>query len=187
MISRALARDIEDFRTLIESHLARMIEAFHARTIKETKDRKDELLDDALVIAFRTREVFDPQMANVQTWFGTCLDIALTEKPVKDEDSRYMLAVLNPPAVVLQERKSVGTWVSEDNQLPLDLIVQKKVKDCPPCWRCRYFDGWLPSKAPEDDDYPPTEIGWICRDIDRRKIEIAGYVQGRYAEDLLGD
>lgn len=191
MISRALARDIADFTNLIESHLSRMIEVMHQKMRRLGKTERDALVCDALILAFRDRNNFDPRLESVMSWFARSVEEALLGGVTPDADEMAMLAnvgvgsktsyslyeLVELPAALLPTSEPVTRTKADP--------ILKARKDCPPCFRCMYHQGWLPSKPLKDTDYEETEIGWICRDLDRRKVEIAHFVRGEYPEELL--
>jgi hypothetical protein len=64
---------------------------------------------------------------------------------------------------------------------PIDLEIERLEfappagKDCPPCWRCKWFDGYLPTpntKRREPITVEP-EIRAAVLDVEARKIQIA--------------
>lgn len=190
MISRALDRQITEFLELIEAHLARLIHVGHAVTKHMPRSQRDAVLRDAVVVAWRRREHFNPLNEPVTVWFERCLHTARFEKIEIDADELELLSRVSPvPAVAEQHaRASLQEGGTQAASTPDSLdAAQKPGKDCPPCWRCRFFDGWLPRRQPKPTDYSQTEIGLICSVIDQRKIAIAKYVQGAYAPELLED
>jgi len=46
-------------------------------------------------------------------------------------------------------------------------------KDCPPCWRCRWFDGWLPPGTPVVVEYTDPDITEACARVDAKRVEVA--------------
>jgi hypothetical protein len=51
-------------------------------------------------------------------------------------------------------------------------------KECPPCWRCKWFEGYKPSKH-KSLRFPVTEpeVREAVLDTEARKIDIAGRVR----------
>lgn len=187
MISRATERQIAEFIDLLESHFARIKQEFHRSALTISRKDRDQLLKDALIVAFRGREKFDPVTKSIGNWFHECLELAIYENVVPDDDELELLKNLSPTPsagyptqATLPHGGPVGTTTAASGLDP----SQKPGKECPPCWRCRYFDGWLPKKVP----LPPTgnyaEMDQICYDIDARKIRIATYVRDEYPEFL---
>jgi hypothetical protein len=51
-------------------------------------------------------------------------------------------------------------------------------KDCPPCWRCKWFEGMLPAdKRSTRMEIEDAEVRAAVRDTEARKIEIANQVR----------
>lgn len=193
MISRALARDISDFVSLVESHLARMIEVTHSKLYRFGKNERDQVIKDSLILAFRKRNELDPQITSVTQWFGKCvLEAYRGEAGTPDADELLMLAALAPatPTVATDlatpsstEGVAVAAAVPRE---PTD-AQQKPGKECPPCWQCRYFDGWLPRGEVKPVVCADPGVYEAIRNLNRRKIEIANYVRGAYDPALLED
>lgn len=81
------------------------------------------------------------------------------------------------PAV---HRRQQAVVVSRPSALNV-LSLPRQVKECPPCWRCRWFDGWLPATGFEitapvgiDDD-----VRAACYSLDTNKVRIANEVRSR--------
>jgi exoribonuclease R len=127
MNSRALDRAIADFRTLIEQHMARMIEAFNQRSRRTTPTEREILLRDALVLAFRDRDGYDPFDGSVTEWFGSCVNIAREEFVIPDEDELAMLKALEPETPVADTPKVTTTSIEHGKADP----ILKPGKDCP--------------------------------------------------------
>lgn len=207
MTSRALERQIADFIGLVESQLARLIHTFHETTRKLSTPEKHRTLRDAFIVAWRRREHFDPLAEPIHVWFERCLRIAQTEGIQIEGDELLMLQRLSPdidvqsfvatppaPLGVIPASSGptavVGTGAEASGASRGTDAQQKLGKECPPCWRCKYHQGWLPRKTPKHllpTFMPQTEIDLICAAIDKRKIEIANYVRGEYSEELLED
>lgn len=205
MTSRAIERQIADFVDFIDSHLARLIEVFQQRTRRMYKAERDRVIRDALVIAFRSREKFDPRLESAASWFLKIVREAIYENVVTDDVDRMMLNALSAP-----RSEITGVWIDETGSLPSQLAgassdegagagrepvsrpkadaIQKPGKECPPCWRCRYFDGWLPRGVPLPSVVKMDPgIADACAALDARKIAIAQYVRGEYPAELLED
>lgn len=86
-----------------------------------------------------------------------------------------------PPARTLMHKASDGhlTELSKgDRELARIDFVPEEGKDCPPCWLCKYFEGWSPAR------YKPTrlvdpEVQRAAQDTETRKILIANEVSNR--------
>lgn len=193
MISNALVRETQEFVNLIESHLAPLIHIGQRHTARMSRQRHERLIQDALVVAWRRREHLDPLNEPVSTWFERCLYVARTEEIVPDIDEQYMLAVLSPaPSAVGSStsgssQEGLSTTTAAPDSPGSDATI-KIGRDCPPCWRCKYHQGWLPKRWPYGENWNPrNEMDLICKIIDERKVEIAKYVQGAYDPALLED
>jgi hypothetical protein len=185
MTSRALERQIVDFLSFLESHTARLNEVLSRKTRRLKPAERDRVVTASMVMAFRNRDDFDPARIALSVWFEDCVDVARYSTVIPDEDEQLMLKKLQPEP---EEKKEVaGVWVDEEARGKADPIL-KPGKDCPPCWRCRYFDGWLPRGAVPA---PPTAndggVAAAIAALDKRKIEIANFVRGHYPEELLED
>jgi len=73
-------------------------------------------------------------------------------------------------------------WAQEAEKPP-----HRYTKDCPPCWRCRYFDGWLPANEAAIFIHAKTalepEIAESLLRIDKNKVRIAKWVRCNGLED----
>ena len=74
------------------------------------------------------------------------------------------------------------SWATEAEKPP-----HRYTKDCPPCWRCRYFDGWLPANEAAIFIHAKTalepEIAESLLRIDKNKVRIAKWVRCNGLED----
>lgn len=184
MISRATERQIAEFIDLLESHFARIKQEFHRTARSISRKDRDQLLKDALVVAFRGREKFDPLTKSIGNWFHECLELAIYENIVPDDDELELLKNLSPTPTVSSQPEQAQRSVDSTAAPGLD-PSQKAGKECPQCWRCRFFDGWLPKNPPYAPDWTPrTEMDLVCHAIDMRKIAIANYVREEYPEFL---
>jgi hypothetical protein len=73
---------------------------------------------------------------------------------------------------------------ADDTLSAIDLEIQAldfappAGKDCPPCWRCLYFEGFMPSgKLDTRMDIEDKEVGEAVKAIEARKISIAQQVR----------
>lgn len=76
--------------------------------------------------------------------------------------------------VLWQQRRSSTPYIGIDRELEkLDFPPPSGV-DCPPCWRCRWFDGFLPGAyKPLRMPIQEAEVRDAVRDTEARKIDIA--------------
>lgn len=75
-----------------------------------------------------------------------------------------------------------GTPSKSDLQPPESTMpLHRYTKDCPPCWRCRYFDGWLPVNEAAIFIHAKAalepEIAASLLRIDTNKVRIAKWVR----------
>lgn len=93
------------------------------------------------------------------------------------------LPYLSAPHVSARTRKHKDSDGSEGELSPGDRsvaridFVPEAGKDCPPCWRCKWFDGWAPAS------YKPTkladpEVQLAVQRTEAAKIEIANNIGG---------
>jgi hypothetical protein len=180
-----IERQISDFITLIDSHFARLVEIVQQQTRWLSPATREQVAQDSLVIAFRQRDLFDPQFESVIHWFGGCVALAKGGGVETTDDEKALLAALSANEAPPVEKTPVLFEPVESTKAD---PIQKHGKDCPPCWRCRYFDGWLPRGTPKP--YPVGNDGGVAEamaNLDRRKLEIANWVRGTYPEELLED
>ncbi len=190
MISRALEKQILDFVALLESQLARLIHAGHERTKHLPRVQRDAVLRNTLIVAWRRREHLNPLNEPVSVWFERCVHTARYEEILPDADELVMLDFLSPTPTVASHNCSPSSHEGGGDAaaVPGSDASQALGKECPPCWRCRYFDGWLPKRWPYGKEFKPSsEIDLVCYEIDKRKVKIAEYVQGAYDPRLLED
>lgn len=190
MTSRALEKQIAEFVALIEQHLARLIHTGHQRTMRLPKERRSVVLENALVVMWRTRNDFDPLTGSIVNWFQTCLTFAVTEMLVWNEEELLVLEALSPTPPIAEQATTSSSFegVVSAAAAPGSDPAQKIGAECPMCWKCQYHQGWLPKRDPYPEGWvPKNEMDLICKAIDERKIEIAKYVQGRYDPALLED
>lgn len=190
MISRALEKQILDFVALLESQLARLIHTGHQKTKHMPKSVRDNVLRNALIVAWRRREQIDPLNEPVAVWFERCLYVAKFESVIPNDDELVMLKFLNPTPTVVEPLATSSSYEGDESTAaaPGSDATQKIGKDCPPCWRCKYHQGWTPKRWPYAENYQPaTEIDAICYELDQRKVKIAEYVQSAYDPRLLED
>lgn len=186
MISRATERQIAEFIDFLESHFARLKQEFDRRAKTLSKTDRTQLLKDTMVVAYREREKFDPLLGPMTEWFHECLTTAIYDNIVPDDDELELLKNLSPTPTTAGQHKTPS---SQEGGGPATAAPgldpsQKAGKECPPCWRCRYFDGWLPKKPPAKPTGNYSAMDQLCFEIDTRKVAIASYVRDEYPEFL---
>ena len=186
MILRTIEHDIAEFINLLESHFARIKQEIHRQMFRLGKEEQERLLRDSLVLAFRDRENFDPAFSAVSAWMSECVQLAMLEDVIPDADEVEFLKALGPTPA---NARTISNASSSEGDGTASAVPgldpsQKTGALCPPCWRCRYFDGWLPKRPPKPPTGNYTEMDLICFQIDQRKVEIANYVRDEYPEFL---
>lgn len=189
-------RTLRAYRNLIVQNLSRMADRANRLTVGLGGGVRAELVRQATIAAWWELNQFDP---TVESWinFWTrraervladgALDLTATDEDVLTavfrSESRtpdYGHGYVRP----LNFGVGVGA--------PLNLrALPRHAKDCPPCWRCRYFDGWLP----EDDDEvresgdaaTDPEIKAACHRIDANKIRVAQWIRSQGWENFSAD
>lgn len=93
------------------------------------------------------------------------------------------LPVLSAPHITARTRKHKDSDSATPELSPGDReiaridFVPEAGKDCPSCWKCRWYDGWTPA------NYKPTkladlEVQVAVQATEARKIEIANNITG---------
>jgi hypothetical protein len=184
-------RELRLFRALINSNLSRMVERAGRVTLGRGGVYREALVRQAIAMAWHRRDTFDPTMGAWVTWFEDLLieaRKALSPVVEPEELFRYLAGDDKPKAVSPRRRgPEFGTAGT-----PLNLnALPRGSKDCPPCWRCRYFDGWLPADEDAVDASSSAalepEIAESCLRLDRNKVRVAKWVRGMGWENLEED
>lgn len=118
----------------------------------------------------------DPDVP-IAFWFEAHLHKAARDLE-RQETPRYSdspLLAEEAPRLHVPQRLFTSAWRPDIDHEIEKLLSGPRVgmKDCPPCWRCMYFEGWTPNmdryKQPTHVD---PEIAEALREIERRKINI---------------
>ena len=190
-IERTIDREVREFGEMIESQLARLVEA-SARHLKGLSPvRRDAKLRNAIVILWRQREDINPSVKSLAVEFAECVDAAHPdpERRWADDEERLLDFIAPREPIRVQAPQVYATddverAITERTEIE---APQKLGKECPPCWRCRWFDGWLPLREVRPMAYDDFEVTAACKAIDQRKVEIAHFVRGTYPEELLAE
>lgn len=190
-----LEKEIAAFSTLIERELARLIEIVQKATPGLHPQDRERVARCAIRLAWRDREFFEPGPAtSFPQWFSVSVRAALSTmserfdlpQSVGDEQLLQSLGLNGPP--VVETRFALFLPEQGEGKPELDFRTEAPQivgEECPPCWRCRYFDGWLPVNENRTAEYN-SELGTVCMGIDLRKVQIAHEVRERYSPELLG-
>ena len=148
-----------------------------------SREDREDVVAIGLAWCWEHREEFDPSEETLENWWYRHLrQLAYT---YRRGDQRFADALSRYRAMGLQVREGLTprTIDSDESYIgkpPIDHEIEKLLsgprvgmKDCPPCWRCMYFEGWTPNmsryKVPTHVD---PEIEQALREIERRKINI---------------
>lgn len=198
-MSRILEREMAEFGTLLFGHLARFHELVVERTLHRGTAFRVEVAATAIALCWRDRAMFQPPEESVLRWLDDHLveAVGLVRKgglAFSDEELALLRFLqkdgYDPPAHLytttphryyraLKAQGGRDEGAQEPPSLAsVDLHVRHRVaalhaEDCLPCWRCRWFDGWLPKGPVIPKVYADPEITEACAAIDRRKVEIA--------------
>lgn len=206
MITR---RELDEFQDFLVAQAARLIDVLNHYGHHFGSRKRAQMADLAIVLAWRNRNTFLPHVCSRVEWFGQFAEwaknaIRTGEKfKVFSEDEREMLRALgdeyDETARNLQRNKRAAKlceprWEQRESKEIADEIKKmfsvepqpEILSECPPCWRCRYFDGWLPMGELVFVEHLEEEITIACRAIDTRKVMIANWVRGRYPDDFKG-
>ena len=171
--------EMREFVALLQSHLARLItEATpYLRTLERGTQRL--VMEEATLDAWNSRTSFDPQKVSLARWYGGVVKQVLRRPnlearflTIEEHALLGMLTTPKPaPVRVVIEREGPKRKLKETDP------IQKIGKDCPPCWRCMYFYGWLPKEELAPTGHSDPEVAAACDAINHRKIAIAGRVR----------
>jgi hypothetical protein len=180
-------RERREFEHLVKGQFARLLDLVMART---TPAIRYEAARVALALCWRDRAMFQPPEESWLRWFESHLDEAVrwvaTGGVQLHEDEVALLHWLDRDTAV----KGV-LWTTDPSRYDRAVAREKlgpatvtftsywfgKKKDCPPCWKCRWYDGWLPPSEPPVVEYMDPDITAACAAVDRKRVEIAKRVK----------
>lgn len=174
-------KQIAEFIQMIESHWARLVSAATEHLTGLEAVEWDRVVRDTFALAWRHRDSIDVSKLSLPLWFGELAYMARHSQTVRTIEEDEVLAAMVPAAEAPKEYVAMK-GVHEPWEAP-----QKVGKECPPCWRCMYHQGWLPARKVVRTVYSDAEVDAICKVLDDRKILIAQYVRGEYDEEILDD
>ena len=187
---KRVSRDVEDFcRLILPPHTARLREMLLARTLHDSAEYRGQVIVLTVALCYRDREMFQPPEESWVRW----IDDHMEEAVARLEDG---------PAGISAAEAAVWSHLLSDTEAPKHLWTTSPgrydravaaeegtaepsfarfwygaPKDCKPCWKCRWFDGWLPPKEPVVVQYLDPAITEACANLDRHRIEIARKVR----------
>jgi len=171
--------EMREFVALLHSHLARLIT--EATPYLRGLDRAEQrlVMQEATLDAWSAREAFDPRKFSLARWFGGMVKQVLRCPSPKD---RFLTTEEHALLEMLTASRSTPVRVTIEREGPRQRLqetdpIQKIGKDCPPCWRCMYFYGWLPKEELTPTGHSDPEVAAACDAINHRKIAIAGRVR----------
>lgn len=109
---------------------------------------------------------------------------AIDEAHQRIRQLRRLLPDVEGVRLIARTMPSVSSDDAEDQLSGIDIALEQldfapsAGKDCPPCWRCCYFEGFMPAgKRDTRMDIEDTEVREAVKDTEARKIEIAQQVR----------
>lgn len=189
-MNKTQEREIAAFVESLELHLARLIEEAAPLLADLNKEARENTISGAILGLWKLREQFDPLKTSLAEFFGAVLRAVLRERIFfkgveivwdKTEEDRAVLAAIGRPEIETELRVTVhpdGHKTAVLVKIATKMEPPRKVgKECPPCFRCRYFYGWLPIGEFVPEKHSDPEIAEACERLDRRKIAIAHWVR----------
>lgn len=188
-MNKQVERDKQQFRTLVNGSLAKMIARANSLTDGQTDRERQETVRQALLWCWINREWYAPNVVWIE-FFTEGLEYALTPSMARLEDTDGLVASLNHEPEV--RRPSPRTRLDdglarEREELHFgagETPPGKEPKDCPPCWRCRYFDGWLPTGKVALARSKDPDVQESLRRIDEGKVRVALWVRSKGLENM---
>ena len=162
------------------------------RTLRRVRrEVREDIIATALLWCWEHREEFNPADETLESWFATRVDYARRTVAYQEQHEGERRVRLDIEKLDVLSRHSSGAplpasdsstrpW-STISRPPIDHEIEKMLngprvgmKDCPPCWRCMYFEGWTPNL---ERYKPPThvadpEIQKALQETEARKIKI---------------
>lgn len=184
-MNRATVREMEQFRTLLFGQLARFHEMVVERTLHRGTAFRVEVAATTMALCWRDRAMFQPPEESVLRWLDDHLLEAVEHVDAGGvrlhADEKALLRYLQRDEYSQPDRLFVTDHSRYDRAVRAEHGTANptfprfwfgKTKECPPCWRCRYFDGWLPDGDVPVVEYGDPDITEACARIDARKVEI---------------
>ena len=149
----------------------------------------DMVAEDRTVNPSTAEFFIDEEMLLLRIEKETLLLESFTKKPkVKGVGPRVEFAYgcsgvsVRAVTIPVEPHTIKGTPSKSDLQPPESTKpLHRYTKDCPPCWRCRYFDGWLPVNEAAIFIHAKAalepEIAASLLRIDTNKVRIAKWVR----------
>gem|GEM_PF-5513457 len=198
---------MEQFRGLVNAHLARMVEAVARHTFNKGPDFRQKTAEQALLYMWNARDLFDPKIVPWMTFFeaGVEWSVGRVRQDHGLPDPEGLLAFLNaedetpdPIGAYRNRLEMAETEPSPGERFEavaeLDFSQGSGPEEgltaageCPPCWRCRYFDGWLPTRKVAMAANVDPDIQESMRRLDENKVRIAHWVRSKGWEDMEGN
>lgn len=182
--------EMREFRALVESHLARMIAVVGQRAPDADDQQRERVVQNALLIAWeqdqwaglpwldRWAKAVDGAVQLVEEWDGDVVDVY----GVMDYLNAEPAPAAGPPRPPPRLDEGLKAELPE-----LDFREPEKIagaKECPPCWRCRYFDGWLPNGKVQLARSSDPDIQESMRRIDENKVKVALWIRSKGWENF---
>lgn len=189
-MNKTQEREIAAFVESLELHLARLIEEAAPLLANLNEEGRNNAISGAVLGLWKLRGQFDPLETSLAEFFGAVLRAVLRERIFfkgveivwdKTEEDRAVLAAIGRPEIETElhitthpdgHKTAVLVKVAPKMEPP-----RKVGKECPPCWRCKWYYGWLPVKDYVPEKHSDPEIAEACERLDRRKIAIAQKVR----------
>lgn len=190
MSARGLEREMAEFERLLIQHIARSVDLTVERTLHRGAEFRARAARTAILLCWRDREMFQPPEESWLRWFDDHLfeavdwvehgGVSFTREEI------HLWAFLNrqpePPAHLFTTDpnrywKAAAAEATQTGDAPLNRFWfgrRGRKQDCPPCWKCRWYDGWLPPGGViPKAEYADPEIAEACDHLDHNRVEIA--------------
>jgi hypothetical protein len=186
-MSKVLEREIAAFVESLDAQLVRLIEEAVPHLKGLQRARADRVIELSIAELWTVRDSYDPAQGTLPAFFGVIVKkisrLGRSDAPLDFELYEDEQAVLDAfrgkrvPKPAVPEPLSVEMAPLHDPITEIEAPVRPG-KECPPCYRCRYFYGWLPKKPLQPSTHSDPEIAAACDNLDRRKVEIAHQIRG---------
>jgi hypothetical protein len=182
-MNKTQEREIAAFVESLELHLARLIEEVVPFLAGLDERQAPKAIEMSIADLWNGRTFFDPVKMTLAQFFGSFVRenvkyVRCWTDPLEYTEEEHAVLrtvrgrreVVNP--VPTPEPVKDPTYVAPKMEPP-----RKVGKECPPCWRCKWYYGWLPVKDYVPEKHSDPEIAEACERLDRRKIAIAHWVR----------